>query len=87
MLTAGRSIDIIRCLHLLGLAAQEEVLAVAAVIVALLQTQATTQPLPVASLVPQVVRLPVLSRPAVHLKVRRMRELLPPGLIILFWTT
>ena len=77
-------IQMFRCLHLLGLAPQEAVLAVAVVIVAHLQTQATSLPPPVASLVPpQVVNPPVLSRPAVHLRVRRMRELLPPGLIIL----
>ena len=75
----------IRCLPLLGPAAQEEVRAVAAV-----QTlQAANQPpLLVSSsqghLVPQVVnKLPPQlpsSRLEVHLRARRMRGPLPPGL-------
>ena len=82
----------IRSLPLLGRAAQEAAApAVAAVTaVALLQTQLTSQPPPVASRVPQAqvakqVPPPVLSssRPAVHLRVRRMRAHLPPGFVIL----
>jgi len=70
-----------RCLPPLGPAAQEGARAVAAV-----QTQrAPNQPPLVVSSqghLPQVVKLPPLlpsSRPAVRLRVRRMRELLPPG--------
>ena len=73
-----------RCLLHLGRAHQEAVLAVAAV-----QTPATNnqppQAVAVSLQVPQVVKLPAVhssSRPALLLTVRRMRELLPPGLII-----
>ena len=80
----GQWILMIRCLPPLGPAAQEGARAVAAV-----QTQrAPNQPPLVVSSqghLPQVVKLPPLlpsSRPAVRLRVRRMRELLPPGQII-----
>ena len=79
----------IRCLPLLGLAAQERARqAVAAVRIQQGAQQANRQPLPVVSsshLVPQLVKLTLpqvpSSKPAVHLRVRRMKALLPPGLL------
>jgi len=82
-----------RCLLLPGRAAAQEekvaaVLAAAATAVGLLQTQTTRQPvrIPVASQGPvhPLGKLPpppalLSSRPEVHLKVRKMREHLPPG--------